>query len=70
MPHRKGQKIWFYSYVDYQATNKQNETYRYRKLVITRREGTWEEVKWVKVVECMVTNGKYNLGGEHTIVYT
>lgn len=39
------------------------------RLVVTRGEGGGGRAKWVKEVNCKVTNGNQTCGGEHAVVY-
>ena len=38
--------------------------------MVTRGERAGGRAKWVKGVNCIVTNGNYIFGGEHIIGYT
>lgn len=50
--------------------NKQNKTHRYREQTGSyQREETGGQVKWVKGVSYMVTNGDQTYRGDHFVVY-
>ena len=61
-------------YVKSKQINKQNEQTNKNidtenRLVVTRGDGVQVWAKWMKGVKCMVMDGNYTCGGDHSVIF-